>query len=113
MHPEENRRREGRIYTDFTCLCAAVRQRGRGRIQDISPSGCLIVDSPITPCRGELVGLTFDHKAGNMLLIGWVVRHVDNGFAIEFDHLEPDSLELIKTLESIVPTSRRRLDHED
>ena len=93
MQREQNRRKQGRIYTSFSCLCATVRQRGRGRVEDISPSGCLILDSPLVPCRGELVGVTFDHEVGNVLLIGWVVRHVDTGFAIEVRAC-PDSVDI-------------------
>jgi hypothetical protein len=108
MGVPRNRREDGRVYTTFECDVAGYRQRGRGRLADISHKGALIVESDAIPVRGELVGLAFDDVVGAVLLIGWVVRHIDKGFAIEFDHLNQRARDLIDDLVALVEVERRK-----
>jgi hypothetical protein len=108
MQPRINRRRDGRLYTNYECLLAGYRQKARGVVRDISHHGALVVETEAIPVRGELVGLTFDHDNEAVLLIGWVTRHVDHGFAIEFDHLNERAQALIDHLSALVEVERRK-----
>jgi hypothetical protein len=108
MTAARNRREDGRLYTTYECALAGYRQRARGRLADISHKGALVVDTAAIPVRGELVGLAFDGEHGAVLLIGWVVRHVKSGFAIEFDHLDDRARALIDDLAALVDVERRR-----
>lgn len=107
MSRTSNSRKAGRIMVDFECYGAATRQKGRAQLVDVSRQGALVLKTRITPIRGELVGITADTPSGNVLLIGWCVRHVENGFAVEFDHLDERTTGFIDDLASIVPARSR------
>jgi hypothetical protein len=57
--------------------------------------------------RGELVGLSIDTADGPILLISWVTRHINRGFAIEFDHRDPNAIDYIDNCAAVVPSRRR------
>jgi hypothetical protein len=107
-----NRRQEGRLFTSYDCVLAGIRQRASGRVADISHQGALIDGTQAIPVRGELVGLTFPHGEKPVLLIGWVTRHVEHGFAIEFDHLDERARGLIDDLAALVAVEHRRTKRE-
>jgi len=67
----------------------------------------MISHTGLTPVRGELVGIHFESKDGPVLLIGWVVRHIEKGFAIEFDHLDAKATEFVDNATAIVPSRGR------
>ena len=92
---------------EVECFGAATRQKGSGQISDLSRNGALLSQTDILPVRGELVGLSMESAEGPVLLIGWVTRHVDQGFAIEFDHLEPKSTDFIDNWAAVVRSRGR------
>jgi hypothetical protein len=113
MARESNNRNTGRIMVDVKCYGAATRQKGSGQISDLSINGALVTHTEITPVRGELVGISLDSPDGAILLVGWVVRHVDQGFAIEFDHLNEKTAAFINNAAAIVPSRGRGRQQED
>ncbi|MCA9502106.1 MAG: PilZ domain-containing protein [Myxococcales bacterium] len=107
MSRSKNERKSGRFPVDIECHGTATRQKGRALLADVSHDGALVLKTGIVPIRGELIGVTADTVAGPLLLIGWCVRHVDDGFAIEFDHLDERAAAFIDDLSSVVPTRSR------
>ena len=92
---------------DVKCYGAATRQKGRGQLSDLSHTGALVSQTGLVPVRGELVGITLDSENGSILFVGWVVRHIDNGFAIEFDHLDEKAAAFLEASTGFVPTPGR------
>lgn len=89
------------------CFGAATRQKGPGQVSELSRNGALVSQTDILPVRGELVGLGLDTANGTILLIGWVTRHTDQGFAIEFDHLDAKAIDFIDNSAAIVRSRGR------
>lgn len=107
MSRTANARKAGRIMVDIECYGAATRQKGRAQLADVSREGALVLQTRIMPIRGELVGVTADTPSGSVLLIGWCVRHVHDGFAIEFDHLDERAGSFIDDLSAVVRAPSR------
>jgi hypothetical protein len=107
MARESNQRTSGRIMVEVECYGAATRQKGSAQISDLSLNGAMVSHTNITPVRGELIGISFDAADGPILLIGWVVRHIDQGFAIEFDHLDQTATDFIDNCAAVVPSRGR------
>jgi hypothetical protein len=101
--PPTNRRTSGRFEAEFECLCAGIRQKGSGVVEDISRSGALIGRTLLVPERGELVGLCLALPTrGCIVLIGHVARRTMGGFAIEFDHLDAEAERFVDDVAAIV-----------
>jgi hypothetical protein len=107
MARESNRRESGRTLVEVLCYGAATRQKGPGHVSELSRNGALVSETAILPVRGELVGLSMDTANGPILLIGWVTRHINKGFAIEFDHLDPNAIDYIDNCAAVVSSRRR------
>ncbi len=112
MAPGSPKRKEqrdsDRVVANFECLCSGFRRKGRGLLVDISDSGALVEEVSFLPVRGELIGLAIEIPVvGSRLLIGWVARHTDKGFAIEFDESSPDTKQLAKEIGAIVPVDAK------
>ena len=95
---------------EVECYGAATRQKGPGQISDLSRNGAMLSQTEIVPVRGELVGISFDTVDGPILMIGWVIRHIDQGFAIEFDHLDQNAIDFIDNCAAVVPSRGRPSD---
>jgi hypothetical protein len=81
----ENRRRDGRVATQFESLYSAGRSEGTGVLADISYSGALIEGATLKPEIGKPLRIyVFVQPVAPFELMGNVVRHTDNGFAIEY-----------------------------
>ncbi len=101
--PPSNRRDSGRFEAHFDCFCAGIRQKGSGILEDISSNGARIARTLVVPDRDELVGLCLElPNRGCIVLIGRVVRQTLDGFAIEFDHLDPDAELFVRDVAAIV-----------
>ena len=101
--PPSNRRDSGRFAAQFECLCAGIRQKGSGVLEDISSKGARIAKTLVVPDRDELVGLRLElPNRGCIVLIGRVVRQTLDGFAIEFDHLDPEAERFVEDVAAIV-----------
>jgi hypothetical protein len=81
----DNRRRGGRVVTQFESLFSAGRSEGSGTLADISYSGALIEGTSATPEIGKPLRIyVFVEPVSPFELVGTVIRHTDNGFAIEY-----------------------------
>ena len=107
MSDDREPRESGRFDANFECVCAGTTQTGSGILEDISRTGALIENTPVTPDRGEIVGLSLDLAGfGCIVLIGRMVRRTMTGFAIEFDHLDADAELFIDNVASLVKSRR-------
>ncbi len=107
--PKRTERRDSnRVVANFECLCTGFRRKGTGLVVDLSDSGALLEEASFVPVRGELVGLAIKIAVGESgLLIGWVTRHTDKGFAVEFDESSPQTQRLVKQIGAIVPVDAK------
>ncbi len=84
MENERNRRRDGRIQTRFESLYSDGPSEGTGTLADISYSGAMISDASIKPEIGKPLRVyIFVQPVAPFELVGTVVRHTEDGFAIE------------------------------
>ena len=103
MVDEWNRRREGRVRTKFEALYSAGRLEGTGVLQDISYSGAHFEEASLLPSIGlEIRVYVFIQPVSPLELVGWVVRHTDNGFAIEYKVTDPEAQRLVDDIAAIV-----------
>jgi hypothetical protein len=80
-----NRRRDGRVQTQFESLYSAGRSEGTGVLSDISYSGALIEGVSLKPEIGKPLRIyVFVQPVAPFELVGTVVRHTKTGFAIEY-----------------------------
>ncbi len=112
MHDDDckqpERRDSQRAVAHFKCLCSGFGGTGSGVLTNISGSGAQIEETSFVPVRGELVGLSLDLPLpGASLLIGWVIRHSESGFAIEFDESDAKTQRLAREIAAIVPMRSR------
>ena len=104
MQGDENRRRGGRIKTRFETLSA----NGVGVLSDISYSGAMLEKSEVRPEVGSDVRLfVFLQPIDPIELVGQVVRHTPEGFAIEFKDLDPDVRRFVDDVAAIVAIPKR------
>ena len=82
-------RRARRIVTRFESLYSSGRCDGTGVLADVSYSGAHVGRASTRPEIGALVRLfVFLRPSDPFELIGRVVRHTDDGFAVELQDLE-------------------------
>jgi hypothetical protein len=79
--------------------------RGIGYIRDVSISGALVVTSlRASPMSSVRVALAARHSKLTASIEGEVVRHTEDGFAIEWCELAPEGLRsLVHTREPATP----------
>ncbi len=83
---DTDRRRGERVQTRFESLYSAGRSEGTGILSDISYSGALINSASLLPEVGKLLRIyVFVQPVDPFEMVGTVVRHTENGFAIEYD----------------------------
>jgi hypothetical protein len=107
--PRKTERRESnRVIANFECLCTGFKRKGTSLVVDLSETGALLEEASFVPVRGELVGIAIEIAAGESgLLIGWVTRHTDNGFAVEFDESSSETQRLVREIGAIVPVDAK------
>ena len=111
MGNRPQRRRSARIKTAFETLYCSERREGAGVLVDISYRGALLEDASIRPEIGAHVRLyVFIRPVDPFELVGSVVRCTDDGFAVEFEKLDPESQSLVDDVAAIVsvPIPRER-----
>jgi hypothetical protein len=88
----EERRRDARFQTAFEVLNVHPPLEGIALLRDLSSHGACIENTSARPELGRAVQLRVRvaDREEPQTLIGNVVRHIDNGFAVEFDHSEPE-----------------------
>ena len=108
--PAADRRRSGRIQTRFELLYSAGRNEGTGTLADISYSGAMIEGATLKPELGKHLRLyVFVQPVAPFEVVGTVVRHTENGFAISYPTLSEEVRRLVDDAAAIVsvPESRR------
>ena len=113
MENRSQRRRNARVKTTFETLVSSGRQEGAGVLVDISYRGALLEDSSILPDLAAHVRLyVFIRPVDPFELVGNVIRHTSNGFAVEFEKLDPETQSLVDDVAAIVsvPGGRERED---
>ena len=100
----ENRRARGRIKTMFEILISAETTADRGVLADISYSGASITGTPLRPEIGTSIRLhVFVQPVFPLEITGDVVRHTDDGFAIQYKTIaDPDMRELVDDAAAII-----------
>lgn len=82
---DPQRRRETRVQTRFESLYSAGRSEGTGVLADISYTGALIVSASSSPDVGKQLRIyVFIQPVAPFELVGTVVRHTEDGFAIKY-----------------------------
>ncbi len=103
----ENRRGRGRVKTRFELLYSAGRTEGNGVLADISYSGARIDGTSFRPKIGARIRLyVFVQPVSPLEITGDVVRHTDDGFAIQYKTIsDPELQALIDDAAAIVDSS--------
>ena len=102
-HESPNRRRDGRITTQFESLYSAGRAEGTGMLADISYSGAMIEGASLKPEIGKPLRIyVFVQPVAPFELVGTVVRHTENGFAIEYPTLDEEVRRFVDDAAAIV-----------
>lgn len=100
--------RDPRIATRFESLYSLGRSEGVGVLLDISYSGALFGETSIQPELGtEVRAFVFVQPIDPIPLAGRVVRHIENGFAIEYKDLDPEIRRLVDDASAIVSSPTR------
>lgn len=103
MENRDNRRHSARFVTAFETLYCSGQLEGAGVLTDISYQGARLEDTSIRPLLGDHVRLyVFVRPVDPFELVGSVVRHTNDGFAIEFEKLDPDTQSLVDDVAAIV-----------
>lgn len=101
MHEKSGRRRDARIRTQFETLSDS----GTAVLLDISYSGALLGETSALPDVGTVITLyVFLQPVDPIELVGAVVRHTENGFAIEYKDVSPAVRRLVDDASAIVRT---------
>lgn len=98
-----DRRNHPRFQTRFEALCSSGREEAEGVLSDLSYSGAQLVGGRLQPPIGTKVRLyVLIEPVEPFQLVGSVVRHIDDGFAIEFSRLDPEIERLVDDVAAIV-----------
>ena len=99
----DERRTEGRVQTRFESLYSSGRSEGTGTLADISHSGALLVGASSKPEIGKALRIyVFVQPVSPFELIGTVVRHTEDGFAIEYPTLTDEVRRLVDDAAAVV-----------
>ncbi len=98
-----NRRRAGRVPTQFESLYSAGRSEGTGILTDISFTGAMIEGASLKPEIGKVLRIyVFVQPVSPFEIVGTVVRHSEQGFAIEYPSLSDEVRRLVEDAAAIV-----------
>jgi hypothetical protein len=100
-----NRRRAGRVATQFESLYSAGRSEGTGVLADISYTGAMIEGATTKPEIGKQLRIyVFVQPVAPFELVGLVVRHTEAGFAIEYPDMNEEVRRFVEDAAAIVNT---------
>lgn len=92
----EDRRWHSRVRTHFEIIYSSGREDGSGILADLSYSGALLRQVSIQPRIGSQVRIfVLLSEDAPFEIMGKVVRHVEDGFAIECADLRPELRHLV------------------
>ena len=98
-----NRRRAGRVSTQFESLYSAGRTEGTGVLADISFTGAMVEGASMKPEIGKPLRIyVFVQPVAPFELVGTVVRHTENGFAIEYPDVSDEVRRFVEDAAAIV-----------
>jgi hypothetical protein len=98
-----DRRRKGRVKTRFESLYSAGSMEGTGTLRDVSYSGAQLVGASTKPeIDKQLRIYVFIQPVAPFELIGTVVRHTEEGFAIAFDDLNEEVRRFVDDVAAVV-----------
>ena len=107
MAGKMERRRYSRVRTKFELLYSAGQEEGTGVLSDISYSGALVEETLLRPAVGTRVRLyVFLQPVFPFEIIGDVVRHTHDGFALEYKLVDPEVRQLVDEAAAIVARSQ-------
>jgi PilZ domain-containing protein len=98
-----DRRWDSRIRTHFEIMYSSGREDGSGILADISYSGALLIRASVQPRLGAEVRvyvLLVDDSPFE--IVGKVVRHVEDGFAIAYANLGSELRGLVDDAAAVV-----------
>jgi hypothetical protein len=103
-----DRRWNSRVRTHFEILYSSGREDGSGILANISYSGALLIQASVQPRMGSQVRVyVLLSEDSPFEVVGEVVRHVDDGFAIEYADLAPELRLLVDDAAAIVANPRQ------
>ena len=98
-----NKRRDPRFRTRFDALYSSGCDEGSGVLVDLSYSGARLENTTLMPQSGTKVRLyVFIQPIQPFELVGHVVRHTEEGFAIEVDVSDAEIQRLVDDVGAIV-----------
>jgi hypothetical protein len=107
MKRSEDRRWNSRIRTHFEISYSSGREDGSGILANISYSGALLTRTSVQPRLGSHVRVfVLLSEDSPFEVVGKVVRHVEDGFAIEYADLSPELRRLVDDAAAIVANPR-------
>ena len=97
MTEAHDRRRAPRIKTGLTTYFCSAREEGQAVLADISPVGALLERAESQPSIGAQVGISLflPNISQRLQVSGRVVRHTEDGFAIEYEQPNPHVYDLV------------------
>lgn len=108
MDRRPDNRRNHRIKTRFETLVAAGPAHGAGLLADISYSGALLEKTSLQPEIGTEVCLfVFLQPINPLELNGRVVRHTEDGFAVEYKTEDSEIRRLVDDAAALVAAPPR------
>ena len=90
-------RQSSRYNASVKLLCSADRQEGPAELTNLSSGGALLTGLQWTPAPGSVCHIVLQAAPGSVLT-GRVVRAVEDGFAVEFEDLNPSAKSLLDDL---------------
>ena len=97
MERSADKRRNSRIRTHFETSYSSGREDGSGILANISYSGALLTHTSIQPGLGSQVRVyVLLSEDSPFEIVGQVVRHGEDGFAIEYADLSPELRRLVE-----------------
>jgi hypothetical protein len=98
-----DKRRDPRFKTRFDALYSLGHEEGSGVLADLSYSGARLDNASLKPEPGTKVCLyVFVQPIQPFELAGHVVRHTEDGFAIEVDVCDAEIQHLVDDVRAIV-----------
>lgn len=96
MERSADRRRNFRIRTHFEATYSTERQEGSAILANISYSGALLTQASLQPrLESQVRVYVLLNEDFPFVIVGRVVRHVEDGFAIEYADLSPEVRRLV------------------
>ena len=99
------RRRTPRFRTRFDALVSGGAQEGAGTLAEISCCGARLEGASFQPALGSKLRLyVFLHPVAPFELDGFVVRHTENGFAVDYDLFDEEVRRLVDDVAALLET---------